>query len=431
MTATTLVVDGSNIATEGRSLPSLAQLDDAVRAYLADRTFETVVVVVDATFGHRIDSSESDLFEEAILAGELVTPPAGAIGRGDAFILQIANQSNAMILSNDSFQEFHGTYEWLFDEGRLFGGKPVPGIGWVFVARVPVRGPLSRRSVREAKRPAAKKASGFGPKIGDTMPTLDTLAADAAKRSPQPPASRKAAAKQTASKQPAANAPDESTDPSTPKPSRRRRSRSGRSTESSPTASATSAAPASGGRSTAAHNDPLTFLQFVSSHQTGSELEGEVIEFSSHGAYVLAGGARCYVALKNMGDPAPKGAREVLKLGEVHSFVVLSVNTERRGVDLSLVMSPDISSRRINDTDTPSDEEVQLIDNAANTQHAEEAALATTKKAPAKKAPAKKAPAKKVVAKKAPAKKAPAKKAPAKKAPAKKAPAKKAPAKKK
>ena len=127
MTTKTLVVDGSNIATEGRSMPSLAQLDDAVQAFLTSKTFDTVVVVVDATFGHRIDPAESAAFEEAILAGELVTPPAGAIGRGDAFILQIANQSDAMILSNDSFQEFHGTYDWLFEESRLFGGKPVPG----------------------------------------------------------------------------------------------------------------------------------------------------------------------------------------------------------------------------------------------------------------------------------------------------------------
>jgi hypothetical protein len=149
---TTLVVDGSNIATEGRSLPSLAQLDEAVSAFIKEHPHDTVVVVVDATFGHRIDASEVQKYEDAILAGELITPPAGAIGRGDAFVLQIADRADAIVLSNDSFQEFHGTYTWLFDEGRLIGGKPVPGIGWVFVARSPVRGPTSRRAVREAKQ---------------------------------------------------------------------------------------------------------------------------------------------------------------------------------------------------------------------------------------------------------------------------------------
>src|SRR5690242_14091073 len=163
-----LVVDGSNIATEGRAAPSLAQLDEAVRALLAERPYEVSTVVVDATFGHRIDARERAAFEEALLAGELITPPAGAIGRGDAFILQIADRANADVFSNDSFQEFHGQYQWLFDEGRLIGGKPVPNVGWVFVLRAPVRGPASRKSVRDArtaskKGPPTKKAAAPKP----------------------------------------------------------------------------------------------------------------------------------------------------------------------------------------------------------------------------------------------------------------------------
>ena len=51
MTDTTLVVDGSNIATEGRSLPSLQQLDEAVRALVAERSHDHVIVVVDASSG--------------------------------------------------------------------------------------------------------------------------------------------------------------------------------------------------------------------------------------------------------------------------------------------------------------------------------------------------------------------------------------------
>src|SRR5581483_6708273 len=152
MTRKHVVVDGSNIATEGRAAPSLAQLDEAVRALLAEYPYENATVVVDATFGHRIDAKESRAYEEAVVNGELLTPPAGAIGRGDAFVLQIADRANADVFSNDSFQEFHGQYPWLFDEGRLIGGKPVPNVGWVFVLRAPVRGPASRRSVRDARK---------------------------------------------------------------------------------------------------------------------------------------------------------------------------------------------------------------------------------------------------------------------------------------
>src|SRR3984957_18904382 len=147
-----VVVDGSNIATEGRSLPSLAQLDQAVREFLAENPDDVVTVVVDASFGHRIDTTEVATFEEAEAAGEVVSPPAGAIGRGDAFLLRIAEKTGATVLSNDSFQEFHGEHEWLFEPGRLIGGKPVPGVGWIFTPRTPVRGPKSREAVKEAKR---------------------------------------------------------------------------------------------------------------------------------------------------------------------------------------------------------------------------------------------------------------------------------------
>src|SRR5687768_13464600 len=159
-----VVVDGSNIATEGRSLPSLAQLDEAVRAFLAERPHDLCTVVVDATFEHRIDPSEKKMYDEALAANELLTPPAGSIGRGDKFILEIADRSGATIFSNDSFQEFHGEYTWLFDAGRLIGGKPVPGVGWVFVERTPVRGPKSRLATRSAAKKRSKAAGGASAK---------------------------------------------------------------------------------------------------------------------------------------------------------------------------------------------------------------------------------------------------------------------------
>ena len=68
-------------ATEGRTLPSLAQLNEAIETFLEEyRGFnaEDVTVVVDASFGHRIDPSEVEGFEQAIEHGEMVTPA----GRG-------------------------------------------------------------------------------------------------------------------------------------------------------------------------------------------------------------------------------------------------------------------------------------------------------------------------------------------------------------
>jgi hypothetical protein len=408
MANTHLVVDGSNIATEGRTAPSLAQLDQAVRDFTSEHSFDNVVVVVDATFAHRIDVSEKEIYEEGVLAGELLTPPAGAVGRGDAFVLQIAERSGATILSNDSFQEFHATYEWLFSDGRLWGGKPVPGVGWVFVPRVPVRGPVSRRAVREKKR--------------DDSPPSSTTRSPATKRVPSAPAQGRA--KQADS----------------PKPSLKKAA-SSRATAKDASTSAPQTSPAARSRNKSATpiNTPGSFLAFVTAHQLGATVSATVTDFSSHGAYLDVDGARCYVSLKSMGEPAPRSAKEILAMGEVRSFIVQGFDTPRRGIDLALAdfEQLEVGSQSPKQSQESSDSRGRSKGSTKQPllpmEPAEEAKVAVkkaAKKAPAKKAPAKKAPAKKAPAKKAPAKKAPAKKAPAKKAPAKKAPARKAPAKK-
>ena len=151
-----VIVDGSNIATEGRSKPSLKQLSEAVTAFMAENPKDLITVIVDATFGHRIDKKEVAEFDEAVNNNELVAPPAGTVGRGDAFVLSIAQKVKGSILSNDSYQEFHADYPWLFEDGRLIGGKPVPHVGWVFVNRTPVRGEKSRRATSAAKGDAKK-----------------------------------------------------------------------------------------------------------------------------------------------------------------------------------------------------------------------------------------------------------------------------------
>src|SRR5580700_8987967 len=114
-----------------------------------------------------------------MLNGEVVSPPAGAIGRGDAFVLRIAERTGAIVLSNDSFQEFHGQHPWLFDEGRLIGGKPVPGVGWIFTPRLPIRGAKSRAATAEPRTkvdPASAPAKAA---------ELARAARKAAKRSPK------------------------------------------------------------------------------------------------------------------------------------------------------------------------------------------------------------------------------------------------------
>ncbi|HZQ26423.1 MAG TPA: S1 RNA-binding domain-containing protein [Acidimicrobiales bacterium] len=285
MSARHVVIDGSNIATEGRSLPSFAQLLEAVEEFRREHPDDIVTVVVDATFGHRIDESELAAFKDAEERNELVSPPAGAIGRGDAFLLRIAERVGAMVLSNDSFQEFHGEHDWLFDKGRLIGGKPVPGVGWIFTPRTPVRGPKSREAVKVAKR--AKKTAGEKQETKKVQKAIAT-------------------------------AVEEAVEPDSPSAKRRRRRSRGASPPAEPV------------------NAPLTFISFVSAHKLGSEVPGEVDSFSSHGAFVHVDGARCYVPLSAMGAPPPRAAREVLKRGETRTFVVQAFDPPRRGIELAL-----------------------------------------------------------------------------------------------
>ncbi|MHB1444409.1 MAG: NYN domain-containing protein [Acidimicrobiales bacterium] len=366
MPFTHVVVDGSNIATEGRSIPSLAQLDEAVREFHNEFPHAEITVVVDATFGHRIDSSERTAFDEAVAHGEMVSPPAGAIGRGDAFLLRIADRSGATILSNDSFQEFHGEYEWLFTKDRLIGGKPVPGIGWIFTPRNPVRGPKSRDSMREARKTKVRIGSK---EASRPMPV------------PKAPPPRPGAATGTARPKAGlsdaiAAATEEVVSPEAPGSGRRRRRRGV-------------------GPPPEALNDPLTFIQFIADHPLGSEVEGEVDSFASHGCFITAQGARCYLPLAGMGDPPPRSAREVLNRGERRSFVLQALDPQRRGIELALPGFAHVSG-------TPQEETVEA-EIAVSQPMGERSGSGRARKSAAKKDPVQKASAKRSVATKAPA----------------------------
>src|SRR4051794_41279657 len=89
-----VVVDGSNLATEGRANPSLKQLNEAVAAYKSEHPDALITIVVDATFGHRIDPREVAEFDAAVSSNEIVAPPAGGVARGDACLLRLAHHGN-------------------------------------------------------------------------------------------------------------------------------------------------------------------------------------------------------------------------------------------------------------------------------------------------------------------------------------------------
>ena len=382
-----VVVDGSNIATEGRVTPSLAQLDEAVRAYIEENPGADVIVVVDATFEHRVPASERAAFGEAILAGEVVTPPAGAIGRGDAFILKIADRIDAVVLSNDSFQEFQEEYPWLFDEGRLVGGKPVRGVGWVFTTRLPVRSPKVLRQAKKAAKAApveptakraAKKAPAKAPVTPAKAPAKRATRAAKAEPAAQPASAAKAepvakpaaaakaepvarakkaakaapveptakrAAKKAPAKAPAApaKAPAKRAAKATPRPVAPVEPTAKRAAKRvAPPASEATPEPAVAlRRGRHPVNPEPEFTRFLGAHRIGARLTGEVVTFTSHGAVVtveVRGGGRveCYAPTASLGSPPPARARDVLSRGERHAFRLVAVDPERRIAELAL-----------------------------------------------------------------------------------------------
>jgi hypothetical protein len=354
------------------------------------------------------------------------------VGRGDGFLLQIADRTDAVVLSNDSFQEYHGEYAWLFERGRLIGGTPVPGVGWIFSLRTPVRGPKSRESIKEAK-----KKSGAGRKAKP----IEEAIAEATEDVLEPAGSSIGA------------------DGADGDGNGRRRRRRRRSPGGTPPPEAV--------------NDPAPFIRFITTYKLGSRVQAVVDRFSSHGAFVTVDETTCYVPLTAMGAPPPRAAREVMKKGETREFVVQALDAQRRGVELAVPGFEHIGGAPTDETvraeiraeqekarkkaaavasgESPAKPKkaAKKAGKTAAKKAATKAATKAAKKGPAsaKKqaaAPAKKAAATKTAAttKKAaamPAKKAPTKKAaatkkapdaPAKKVPAKKAPAKKTPAKK-
>jgi hypothetical protein len=307
-------------------MPSLKQLNEAVLAWIAENPGDLITVVVDATFGHRIDPKEVRAFDEAVDNNEIVAPPAGAIGRGDAFVLSIADKVRATILSNDSYQEFHGQYDWLFDEGRLIGGKPVPHIGWVFVARVPVRGPTSRKAVRDAKRKGGPEDG-----VGQSRRQGAKASKEAHQPMPVPKAPPPKAIKPEASK-PDGGKPGTGKPPSS-KPAQPARPPRG---EARPAPVPVPASNDADRKASAHLNDLVAFLSFVEHHPIGTTVSGVVESYSSHGAYVVVGDVNGYVPLRLMGDPAPRSAREQMSIGDSVTLVVAGFTPGRRGIDLGL-----------------------------------------------------------------------------------------------
>ncbi|MFC5954906.1 Hsp70 family protein [Streptomyces pratens] len=142
----TLVVDGSNLAWIGHSptrpgvyeeddRPSFAQLVEAREVLALKYPRAEIHVVVDATFRHMVSEEERGAVTAALGKGDLLQPPAGTEGKGDALVVAIADESGAIVVTNDNYVELQSRYPWLRESGRVLGATHTTD-RWVFTPRI-------------------------------------------------------------------------------------------------------------------------------------------------------------------------------------------------------------------------------------------------------------------------------------------------------
>jgi hypothetical protein len=105
-----IVVDGANVAYIEESKegdPKVSNLV-AVREALEAKGYEPVIIV-DASLRHQVD--DPDQLEALIEDQKIRQAPAGT--DADYFILQFAEQKDALVVSNDEFEQYQDQFPWI------------------------------------------------------------------------------------------------------------------------------------------------------------------------------------------------------------------------------------------------------------------------------------------------------------------------------
>ena len=98
-----VVVDGSNLYKDGKSLVALQTAIRQINSLVAPGEL-SLKIYVDANLFHEIAPSEQASFQEMIKTGILEQVPAGT--KADEYIIRWATQNSAIILANDSYNEY-------------------------------------------------------------------------------------------------------------------------------------------------------------------------------------------------------------------------------------------------------------------------------------------------------------------------------------
>ena len=104
------VIDGANVAhieLTGKGDPKVSNLV-AVRQTVTEKGFEPIIIV-DAALRHRID--DPDHLESLINKQQVRQAPAGT--DADYFVIKIADEENAVIISNDQYNDYLEAHPWV------------------------------------------------------------------------------------------------------------------------------------------------------------------------------------------------------------------------------------------------------------------------------------------------------------------------------
>jgi hypothetical protein len=107
-----VVIDGANVAYEERSAGGQPKLSNLlkVRSELEERGFEAVILV-DASLKYDIDDQSQ--LETLIQSQQVRQVPAGT--DADYFIIQLSDQFNARVVTNDRYKDYLEQYPWIND----------------------------------------------------------------------------------------------------------------------------------------------------------------------------------------------------------------------------------------------------------------------------------------------------------------------------
>jgi hypothetical protein len=111
-----IIIDGSNVAWDNPTPSGKANLDNLLLSIneLKRNGFVLVAVIVDAALRYQVQ--DTDRFDKASRNGLFKVLPARV--SGDLFILRLAKETGALILTNDLFKEFRSEFDFI-DNRRI------------------------------------------------------------------------------------------------------------------------------------------------------------------------------------------------------------------------------------------------------------------------------------------------------------------------